>query len=316
MRNMHSIMSILILGALLASPCVSAGEHAHDPAEVLAYQGDTVLTQSAIDGAFAQVPAEGRALFIRDREKVQFTINALLLNKKMAEEARAAGMDQDPLVHERLKLAVEKELALAWRERILEQAPEADYEAIAYEKYLANAEQFKSPETLDVSHILIKTDKRSDAEAAEIATGLAEQLKSDPGRFDEFVQKHSEDPSRYSNEGRFPEVQRGQMVAPFEKAAFAMQEPGEISEPVKSRFGYHIIRFNGRRAEAQLPFEDVRDRLVRVARKEHRERYRDQHIARLVNEPVEFPEGALEIMVKRHFGEKLERAPAVPGQGD
>lgn len=313
MRFPFQLTSISMLCVAVSAGAAGEGVQ-HDPQDVLAYRGDTVLTQDAMAGALDQVPAESRSTFVRDREKISFMINALLLNKKLAGEAYEDGLDKDPLIQERLKLAVEKELAMAWEERMMDEAPEADFEAIAHERYIAEPEQFRTPEKVDVSHILIKAEGRSEEQAEELAAELAEQLKAEPERFEEFVERYSGDPGRHANKGRFPAVTRGQMVRPFEKAAFAMSEPGEISAPVKSRFGWHIIRFNGRTESEPIPYEEVRERLVRAAMKEHRARYRDTTIAKLVEDPVEFPDGALEAMLKRQFGENLERAPVLPGQ--
>ena len=59
--------------------------------------------------------------------------------------------------------------------------------------------------------------------------------------------------------GYFP---RGAMVEPFEDVAFAMQKEGDISEPVKTKFGYHVIRFNGRKAAQKKSFDEVDDEII------------------------------------------------------
>ena len=52
------------------------------------------------------------------------------------------------------------------------------------------------------------------------------------------------------------------MVKPFEEAAFAMSKPGAISEPVKTPFGYHVIRFDARKAPEQIPFDTVKPKII------------------------------------------------------
>jgi parvulin-like peptidyl-prolyl isomerase len=209
-----------------------------------------------------------------------------------------------------MQMAGEKELAEAWIVQVMENAPEADYEALAHEFYLANPDGFMTPEFVDVTHILISAESRSREEAMALADSLRAQLIEDPALFDDFVDEYSEDPSKGMNQGNFPSMQRGEMVKPFEDASFAMETEGEISEPVETAYGYHIIRFNKRYPPRLKKYEDVKADAMTMARKGYLEDYRTRYIRKLVDAPIELPDGAVEAMAKRHFGENLELAPA------
>ncbi|MFT5140216.1 MAG: peptidyl-prolyl cis-trans isomerase C [Lysobacterales bacterium] len=287
----------------------------HDPNKILAYQGKHVISQNEIDGAFNRIPDNLRLGFIRDGNKVETLLTTLMVNKIMAADAYRVGIDQDPLVQERLKLAVEEELALIRNEQLNRNAPEADFDALAYEIYLAKQDEFYTQEVIDVSHILISTKQRDEDEASKLAESLKSQLDLDPSIYDEMIIEFSEDPSKDANKGHFPSVVRGQMVRSFERVAFRMTEPGEISTPVKSEFGFHIIRFNGRKEPRKLEFDRVKERLVVEARSKNQKNYHDTYLLKLLSDPLEFPDGALEIMVKRYFGENLELAPTL-GAGE
>jgi peptidyl-prolyl cis-trans isomerase C len=104
-------------------------------------------------------------------------------------------------------------------------------------------------------------------------------------------------------------VGRGQTVQAFERAAFGLQEPGAISGPVKTQHGYHIIRLNGRSGGEIPPFEEVREQAIERARYEYLEGYRQRYLQSLLQEPIVIPDGAVEIMAKRYFGDDLEGAP-------
>jgi parvulin-like peptidyl-prolyl isomerase len=305
MNNSHISKSLVWF--ILLCPCWAFAAE-YDPNEVLAYQGDTVITQQEIDAAFNKVPEENRLEFIRDGEKVNFLLGTLLLNKKLALEGRKAGLDEDPLVSLRQQQAADQELGLAWKEYMLNDAPEADYESLAYEDYLSNLDKYKTAEQRDISHILIRSSERGEDQALALANQIYSQLQENPEQFEALVAQYSEDDGSVDNKGRFPSVRRGDMVPQFERVAFRLKSDGDISKPVQTRYGYHIIRLNSRLAPKQLPFEDVRDQLAGKAKRDHQIRYRDQYISNLVKDPIESPEGALEIMVKRHFGENLERA--------
>lgn len=282
---------------------------AHSEENVFARQGDVILTQEELDAAFARIPKEHRLPYIRDGEKVEQLVASLLRTKQVAKAAIDSGFDDNPLVADRMALAAEKELAEAWVENVVENAPQADYKAMAYENYLAHPESFQVPDRVNVSHILIQSNNRSDEDALELATQLKERLTVDPGLFDELINEYSEDPAKVNNNGTYPSVQRGQMVAPFEEVAFAMTEPGQISDPVKTDYGYHIIRLNEKIPPSTIPFEQIEDRAVAEMMKVHLDKYRNTYVLDLTSKPISIPEGAVETMIKRHFGENLELSP-------
>lgn len=276
---------------------------------VFARQGEVVLTQDELDAAFSRIPEIHRLAFIRDGERVDTLVQNLLRTKQVAADAKANDYDEEKLVILRTQMAVEKELAEAWVQQIVANMPPVDYAALAYEYYLAHPEEYQTPETVDVTHLLIKSDTRPEQEALETARDLLTQLRDDPAQFDEFVMKYSEDPAKNGNRGRYPRMQRGQMVLPFEEAAFAMTEPGAISDLVQTRYGFHIIRFNGRTAPETIPFEQVKPLATEQAKQRYADDFRRNYLLKLVREPIEIPDGAIETMARRYFGENLELAP-------
>ncbi len=127
--------------------------------------------------------------------------------------------------------------------------------------YEENASRYAVAEERRASHILLKVDpdaKSADREAAkQKAEELVAQLRKNPGQFAELAKKNSQDPGSAAKGGDLDFFGRGMMVKPFEDAVFAMK-PGEISNPVLSDFGYHIITLTGVRGGDKKPFESVR----------------------------------------------------------
>ena len=296
-----------IILTLLVFLTLAGAAHADD--SVFAVQGDQVLTQADMDAAFAQIPEAHRLAFLRDGERVNQLVMNLLRARQIAAAARAADYDQDPLVAGQLKLEEEKDLAKLWMDHVMATAPQADYEALAEEYYLAHPDEFMSPEILDVSHILVSTESRSDENALLIIKDLEDRLDENPGQFDALVMEFSEDPAKTTNQGRYPQMKRGDMVTAFEEAAFALQEPGQISAPVKTSYGYHFIRLNARTPAEPLPFEIVKPQLVEQHRQEYLAEYRKRYIIDQSSEAIDINEDAVEAMLKRYFGENLENAP-------
>ena len=103
--------------------------------------------------------------FIRDGGRVDQLVQNLLQTRQIAAAARDAGFDEDAVIAARMQLAAERELAKTWLENIMTNAPEADYAALAEEYYIGNSDEFMTTEMLDVSHILISTETRTEEEA-------------------------------------------------------------------------------------------------------------------------------------------------------
>lgn len=298
-----------LAGPMLADDGLAEEQQLGTSSEVFASQGEVVLTQAELDAAFDKVPAELRLRFIRDGEKVDQLVANLLRTKLIAAEAIKAGYDTRQLSIIRMELAAETELAEAWVQNYIDNTPKAEYEKIAYELYLAKPENYMSDPTIDVSHILLSSSIHGDTEALQLAQQLREEIIADPARFDALVMEYSDDPSKNSNAGRFPDTSRGQMVKPFEEAAFAMETPGEVSEPVRTNYGYHLIRLNSRQPAAVRPFEEVKAQSISNVQRKYKEEARVRYIKSLITEPVEINEEAVEAMAKRYFGEDLEGAP-------
>lgn len=123
--------------------------------------------------------------------------------------------------------------------------------------YDQNIEQFSTPEQVKASHVLTKVGEgKDDAAARKQAEDVLAQAKAGKD-FAELAKKYSQDESNASNGGDLGFFGRGAMVKEFEDAAFSMQ-PGQISDVVKTQFGYHVIKVTDRKAAETRPFEQVR----------------------------------------------------------
>jgi peptidyl-prolyl cis-trans isomerase D len=134
--------------------------------------------------------------------------------------------------------------------------------------YEARASQFRVDEQRRASHILVKTKEEADKLLAE--------LKKSPGSFAELAKKHSQDTGSAPNGGDLGWFAKGMMVKPFEDAAFAMKE-GQLSGPVQSEFGYHIIKLTGVQAGKARPYEEVKKELgEQIARDKGARKFAEQ----------------------------------------
>ncbi len=120
--------------------------------------------------------------------------------------------------------------------------------------------EFSTPEQREASHILLTvaaTAPQAEQDAVKArASELLKQVRQHPDQFAELARKNSQDPGSAAKGGDLGLFGRGMMVKPFDDAVFAMK-PGEISDLVKSDFGYHIIKLTAIKAAHISPFDDV-----------------------------------------------------------
>ena len=125
-----------------------------------------------------------------------------------------------------------------------------DAEVKAY--YEQNRRLFSGSQ-IRASHILVKDE--------DLAKRLREELRQDPSRFDELAKANSTDTATAARGGDLGFFGQGRMVAPFEQAAFALEKPGDISDVVKTPFGFHIIKLTERKEGSERPFDEVKERI-------------------------------------------------------
>ena len=121
--------------------------------------------------------------------------------------------------------------------------------------YEDNQQQYSQPEQVRASHILLKTEGKDDAAVKKQAEDLAKQAKGGAD-FAGLAKKYSQDDSNNSKGGDLDFFGRGAMVPEFDKVAFSMQ-PGQVSDVVKTEFGYHVIKLTDKRAASQRPLAEV-----------------------------------------------------------
>lgn len=138
---------------------------------------------------------------------------------------------------------------------------EADLKAY----YEQNAARMGRPEERRASHILVAVPKGAPAEEKAKAKAKAEELlaqvRKAPDSFADVAKKNSQDPGSAAQGGDLDFFARGAMTKPFEDAAFALKNKGDISDLVETEFGYHIIRLTDVKADKPKTFEEVRPQL-------------------------------------------------------
>ncbi|NCN41488.1 hypothetical protein GW916_09610 [bacterium] len=132
----------------------------------------------------------------------------------------------------------------------------ADSQARLQAYYNRNISDYKQEEEVRARHILVKEGGKHSI--SDIAKEIAEGKIT----FEEAAKKYSEDPSNAGKGGDLGFFSKGMMVPEFEKVAFGMKEAGEISKPVKTQFGEHLIQFVERKEASEKSFDEVKDEIA------------------------------------------------------
>ena len=206
-----------------------------------------------------------------------------------------SGKDFEKLLDEQAKNPqIQKDVAIG---EFLQKEVRKYYEENKATQFTEPADQ---PDTVRASHILIMAEegkaKPEEMKAAlEKATKLMELLKKNPEKFEETAKAESQCPSSRQG-GSLGAFGKGQMVPEFEKAAFELKE-GELAGPVKTKFGYHIIRRDAAKGPTVTPFETIKPQLTKFLESRKQQQAFMEYIKKLEEEhkvkytmPLEVPQ--------------------------
>jgi hypothetical protein len=177
--------------------------------------------------------------------------------------------------------------------------------------YAENQKEFQLPEKARASHILIKPDtsepgtdpNQAKAKAKAKAEDLLKQIK-EGADFAELAKAISDCPSAAKG-GDLDFFSRGQMVAPFEKAAFALK-PSEISEVVETPYGYHIIKVTDHKDAGLTPFEQAKDGIIGRLKENRRSQSSQEYVKSLKSKAtIIYPSAAHDAATKPIAGEHV-----------
>ena len=228
-----------------------------DPNKIVLSVGDNKMTAADFTDFVAQLPPEVQ-MMAKGPQKRRVAEDLVKL-KLLAGEAAKMGMDQTPKFKKQMELMRENALAGAYFNEIM---PKLVNDADVKKYYDEHKNQF---ERVTARHILIPIggDKNyTDDQARTRAEAIKKQLEAKPDDFAAIAKAESGDPGSRDDGGDLPPFPRGQMVKEFDDAAFSLPIE-QISNPIKTRYGYHIIQVKKREIPA---LEDVKEDIVEQLR--------------------------------------------------
>ncbi len=210
--------------------------------KILATVGGKAISEADVEAFIAALGQRGAQYATPEGRAM--VLEQLINDRLFLLDASRNMMEADPRFKAELARAKESLLVSFAVEKAISAVKVTDAEAEEY--YQKNAEQFKGAEEVSASHILVDSEKKANALLADIKAGTIS--------FEDAAKKNSSCPSG-QNGGALGRFGRGQMVPEFENTCFAMNE-GDVSEPVQTQFGYHIIRLDARHAATPISFKD------------------------------------------------------------
>lgn len=275
---------------------------------VVVTQGDVSVTLGDVDTWMLDVPEKDRAGFIRSPERIENMLFQLLLMKQVVKEAEATGIAQQPLVKRHMKQASDRTLARYQMEAAREAIAVPDFTDLVAERYAAKPEAYRQPDIATLVHLLITEGERGSDAAVKLINKLYKQAAKNPSKLEELVVKNSDEPNAASTKGLIKDISLSALDADFSEAVRKLK-PGELSPPVKSQFGWHIIRLDSIKLGQLPPFEEIKDSIKKQLENEYIEKTFKEYVGGLRQRAVEPNAEVMEALPFRYGGDD-EPAPA------
>ena len=242
---------IALLAVLAVAAPAAAAPAAPAPDTVLARVDGIEIRQADLESEMRRLPDELRS--VPPQMLQPLLLDQLITQKAIVAAARRAGMDRDPEVQARIRRAEEEALQQALL--IREVQPLLTEEALRA-RFTREVAARPTEDEIRARHILVPTEQEARAALAEVSRAGAD--------FADVARRRSTGPgSREGGDLGF--FKRGDMIPEFEAVAFSLQ-PGQVSaSPVRTQFGWHVIKVEERRAVAPPSFDDSREQLRQQA---------------------------------------------------
>jgi len=222
-----------------------------------------------------------QTLMADESKRRNYKVDPAEVNKGMKQWLRQNGgkkaleQGKNPLIKNQEDLRREITSQIQFNRLLEEESscePVTEEEARKY--YDSRPDLFSTEPLLTASHILKKASSEPEFEEAEKEVAILRARIEEGEDFAEVVRKESDDSQ---NDGHLGQFGRGRMVPPFEKAAFAL-EVGELSQPVRTQFGWHLLKLHERTEPKVTPFEEIREQVIEYLQERRKDKVFDEFL--------------------------------------
>jgi len=219
--------------------------------------GSRKITENSFKSRMLDVPTYYRGFLETEGGRRQY-LEGIVNESVLVELAEAKGIHRRPEVRERMDAMKDQILLESVVEDLKKDQLKVSDEEIS-EYYEQRREFYLHPPRASVSHILVGTKTEAQKIYNDIKAGAS---------FSQMAKKHSIDRETAAQGGDLGYFEKGEMVPEFEEAAFALKETGDVSDVIKTAFGWHIIKLTGRSTATSKTKDDAREEIVQLLGKE------------------------------------------------
>ena len=243
---------ILIFLSFLFSGCQKSGEKGLREKELVRIN-DVSISLEEFQQMLEKQPLEGKMKLLSEKGTRDFLENYVIPREVLYQEVKKKGLDKNKEILAKIEDARRAILIDALLEEVLRGRTEVSEEEIQ-RYYQENQTMFAEPEEIKIRHIVVNSEPTLKEVVTKLSRGEGfEKLAStyNIGNFKE-------------DGGNLGYIRRGQLAPPFaqfEEAAFSLKKRGEISEVVRTPFGFHIIRLEDMRGSTLRPLNQVKERI-------------------------------------------------------
>ncbi len=231
------------------------------PTTPLIIDGKVRVDAADFEGNILRIPPDRRASFRMSYERVSSIVDNVYVTRSMAQKARDAGLDADPATQARLRQLEDAFLADLYTQQLEKEALAPDLESRARELYAVDREKYLNDEEAHVQQILVGISCRTNAQAREVARRAYEEAKAGKEDFLALAAKYADAGEKAPKGGDIGTGPVKRLVVPV-REALAKLKKGEISEPVESPFGFHVLKLIDRKPAQAKPFDAVKQEII------------------------------------------------------
>lgn len=242
-------LTLITLGCQAAKKAeVERKETVAKDAKVVAEVGSEKITLEDLDRMIKDLPEQFQPMATANKGMF---LDSVVNQKLLYDAALSQNLDKNENVKKQIENTTKDIIIREYLRKEIEQLAISDEETKNY--YDANKDKFKEPEKFRARHILVDTE--------ETAKDVLTRLKAGED-FSALAREKSKDPSKERG-GDLGFFSKGQMVPEFEQATLAL-EPGQLSDVVKTQFGYHVIKLEEKQPAREQSFDEVKDQLKQM----------------------------------------------------
>lgn len=259
---MQKNILVTSLAVLLLYTLPVYGQSGANTSEVLVQVGDEKLTTAMLEAHIKTLPPQVQEMLKQNPGEKKRMLDNWVEMTLWAKEGQRLGLENTPEVKAKIHDVQNGILAMAAREAALAEVKKVSEEELkAY--YDGHGQDFKKAEEVRAQHILIKVPEKAGPEAEEKAKATIREIQDKLGKGESFATlatQYSEDPGSKARGGDLGFFKRGRMVPEFEAVAFTIPV-GQVSEPFRSKFGFHLLKVNEKNPEQMQEFGEVKEKI-------------------------------------------------------